>query len=289
MPGSRSDPPERTRPAVGKVLPWLETGEDTDTLAELEAHLTATLRDLAVTGKPRGGLLRTARRLQAMANQIRAAQMAVIAEFDRAAEQPSNVALEVSLGLAISKHTAQYQIGLAQALTTRLPQTLAAMRRGEIDSWKASRVYEPTAVLSDAKAREVDAIMAVRIPGKDPAGLRRSVNRVVAKVDPEGYAERMVPLLRQFDFARRRLTARMTGPVMDSGDGAATAVEPMTDKEFLWEPVRGRWSVRRREEEPGVRATFLPARWVNQELLHHGAEIALLRDLYRDLHPAQRD
>lgn len=22
--------------------------------------------------------------------------------------------------------------------------------------------------------------------------------------------------------------------------------------------------------------------WVNQELLHHGAEIALLRDLYRD-------
>ena len=25
--------------------------------------------------------------------------------------------------------------------------------------------------------------------------------------------------------------------------------------------------------------------WVNQELLHHGAEIALLRDLYRARHP----
>jgi hypothetical protein len=26
--------------------------------------------------------------------------------------------------------------------------------------------------------------------------------------------------------------------------------------------------------------------WVNQELLHHGAEIGLLRDLYRDSGPA---
>jgi len=26
--------------------------------------------------------------------------------------------------------------------------------------------------------------------------------------------------------------------------------------------------------------------WVNQEILHHGAEIALLRDLYRAMHSA---
>ncbi|MFD3533836.1 DinB family protein [Streptomyces sp. NPDC058664] len=202
---------------------------------------------------------------------------------------------------------------------------------------------------------------------------------------------RLVPLLDQFDFARRRLTDRMAGPVMDSGNGTDVEVGPMTDAEHLWEPGPGCWSVRRRADGPGPRATLLtgvgdwgrdtappphptpppfttiawrlshlsemlalradhtngghrltrddhPAGgdvasaltafdtaadawraallsaddtaldtvgystyphgsdpedpfveivwWVNQELLHHGAEIALLRDLYRLQHPA---
>ncbi|MER5297471.1 DinB family protein [Streptomyces pharetrae] len=68
---------------------------------------------------------------------------------------------------------------------------------------------------------------------------------------------RLSPLLRQYDFARERLTDRMTGPVMDSGDGADTEVGPMTDEEYLWEPVPGCWSIRPRVEGPGPRATFL--------------------------------
>ncbi|MBG0857054.1 DinB family protein [Streptomyces spinoverrucosus] len=68
---------------------------------------------------------------------------------------------------------------------------------------------------------------------------------------------RLVPLLEQFDFARERLTDRMTGPVMDSGDGTDTKVGPMTDEEYLWEPVPGCWSVRRRVDGPGPRATLL--------------------------------
>ncbi|MCX4986758.1 DinB family protein [Streptomyces sp. NBC_00572] len=201
---------------------------------------------------------------------------------------------------------------------------------------------------------------------------------------------RLVPLLDQFDFARQRLTDRMAGPVVDSGNGTDVAVGPMTDAEYLWEPGPDCWSVRRRTDGPGPRATVLtgvgdwgrdatPAPhptpppfttiawrlshlsellalradhtngghtltrddyavsgdvatavaafgtaagawrdallsaddaaldtvghstyphgsdpedpfletvwWVNQELLHHGAEIALLRDLYRLQHP----
>ncbi|WP_427917510.1 DinB family protein [Streptomyces sp. cg40] len=68
---------------------------------------------------------------------------------------------------------------------------------------------------------------------------------------------RLAPLLDQFDFARERLTARMAGPVMDSGDGTDTRVGPMTDEEYLWEPVPGCWSVRRRADGPGPRATVL--------------------------------
>ncbi|MFF4713335.1 DinB family protein [Streptomyces eurythermus] len=68
---------------------------------------------------------------------------------------------------------------------------------------------------------------------------------------------RLLPLLEQFDFAYRRLADRMTGPVVDSGDGSDTPVGPMTDDEYLWEPVPGCWSVRRREDGPGPRATSL--------------------------------
>ncbi|MFE0643692.1 DinB family protein [Streptomyces sp. NPDC058877] len=69
--------------------------------------------------------------------------------------------------------------------------------------------------------------------------------------------ERLVPLLDQFDFARKRLADRMAGPVVDSGNGTDVTVGPMTDEEYLWEPGPGCWSVRRHADGPGARATLL--------------------------------
>jgi hypothetical protein len=68
---------------------------------------------------------------------------------------------------------------------------------------------------------------------------------------------RLTPLLEQFAFACERLTGRLTGPVMDSGDGTETRTGPLTDEEYLWEPVPDCWSVRRRADGPGPRATSL--------------------------------
>jgi hypothetical protein len=68
---------------------------------------------------------------------------------------------------------------------------------------------------------------------------------------------RLIPLLQQFDFARGRLAGRLTGPVMDSGNGTDVEVASMTDEEYLWEPVPGCWSVRRRAAGPGPGATVL--------------------------------
>jgi DinB superfamily len=201
---------------------------------------------------------------------------------------------------------------------------------------------------------------------------------------------RLAPLLEQFDWGCLRLINRMTGPEVDSGNGAPVPATMMTDDEYFWAPVPGAWSVRRRAEGPGPRATRLAGAgewgrdsyadkepypppfttiawrlshltemlairadyttgsrsmtrenypvsgdaaaavgalaaaveawrgalvqcddkaldtigystypygsdaedmfidiiwWVNQEILHHGAEIALLRDLYREQHP----
>jgi hypothetical protein len=68
---------------------------------------------------------------------------------------------------------------------------------------------------------------------------------------------RLVPLLAQFDFGRTRLANRIVGPTVDSGDGSEVDVVPMTVDEYLWEPVPGCWSVRRRVAGPGSRATAL--------------------------------
>ena len=68
---------------------------------------------------------------------------------------------------------------------------------------------------------------------------------------------RLKPLLTQFDWACQRLASRMSGPATDSGDGVPVAAAPMTDEEYLWEPVPGCWSVRRRADGPGPDATEL--------------------------------
>ncbi|MFG2674644.1 DinB family protein [Streptomyces sp. NPDC048445] len=68
---------------------------------------------------------------------------------------------------------------------------------------------------------------------------------------------RLAPLLDQFDFGCERLLGRIGGPVVDSGNGVDVEAAPMTDAEYLWEPVPGCWSVRRRADGPGARATQL--------------------------------
>jgi DinB superfamily len=68
---------------------------------------------------------------------------------------------------------------------------------------------------------------------------------------------RLVPLLEQFDFARKRLADRMTGPEGDSGTGVSIEIAGMTDTEYLWEPVPDCWSIRPRAAGPGPGATVL--------------------------------
>ncbi|MCX5414751.1 DinB family protein [Streptomyces sp. NBC_00059] len=68
---------------------------------------------------------------------------------------------------------------------------------------------------------------------------------------------RLIPLLDQFDWACERLTNRLTGPFVDSGNGTDVEAPVLTDEEYLWEPVPGCWSVRRHSAGPGQGATVL--------------------------------
>ncbi|MFC4001725.1 DUF222 domain-containing protein [Prauserella oleivorans] len=122
--------------------------------------------------------------------RLQALQVRALAEYSASRDDAADVASEVALALAISENTARIKIGLARDLVTRLPETLGALSRGEIDLHKTSKMSEPTSVLSDSMAGEVDALVAGRLAGRDASSIRRMVNRAVQKVDPEGAAAR---------------------------------------------------------------------------------------------------
>ncbi|HEY3708291.1 MAG TPA: DUF222 domain-containing protein [Amycolatopsis sp.] len=122
--------------------------------------------------------------------RLEAEQAADVALFAAAGGSARSVTAELALELSVTERRAGADVALAQALTTRLPETFAAFRRGEIDAFKARMVFEPTIALSDELARQVDAIVATRLAGKNPSSLRAAVNRVVQKVDAEGYERR---------------------------------------------------------------------------------------------------
>lgn len=90
---------------------------------------------------------------------------------------------------------------------------------------------------------------------------------------------RLVPLLAQYDWACERLVHRLSGPAGDSGDGehieipaALIAADDAALDTVGWSDYPNGSD----PEDPFLDTVW----WVNQEVLHHGAEIALLRDLY---------
>ncbi|MFJ8916248.1 DUF222 domain-containing protein [Amycolatopsis sp. NPDC102389] len=97
---------------------------------------------------------------------------------------------EVALAFSVSRNHAFLLVETSCALVSRLPNTLAALERGDIDLFKASKVAQLTREVSDEVAALVDAWMAKRLAGRDPGAIRKSVDRAVQKFDRAGYEER---------------------------------------------------------------------------------------------------
>lgn len=72
---------------------------------------------------------------------------------------------------------------------------------------------------------------------------------------------RLRPLIEQFDRARELSQARLEGNGPTGSGGWRQAQPKLTDEEYLWEPVSGAWSVRRRQDAATAGA-FGPGEWV---------------------------
>ncbi|WP_215547736.1 HNH endonuclease signature motif containing protein [Amycolatopsis sp. CA-230715] len=94
----------------------------------------------------------------------------------------------VALSCNCTQAGAERKAALADALTSYLPRTLEALENGLIDEGMAAKVFEATACASQDVAREVDA--RVKFENKNSASLRRMVNTLLMRIDPEGYEAR---------------------------------------------------------------------------------------------------
>src|SRR4051812_34637110 len=72
---------------------------------------------------------------------------------------------EIALARRVSPHQGNRHLGVALALTRELPQTFAALSRGEISEWRATLVVRETAVLSAEHRLEVDRPLARHLSG----------------------------------------------------------------------------------------------------------------------------
>jgi len=166
------------------------------------------------------GRLSDARLLEAVAEvetavaALHARQMELLAEFSRrGADAREYAADELAARLAWTAFTAQRRLDDAEALTERLPNTLALLGAGLLDLPRARTVVTGTTELDDDCAAAVDEAIAAVAPDLTTTKLTRRVALEALAVDPQAAANRAKTARRG-----RRVTARPLG------DGCARLV-----------------------------------------------------------------
>ena len=119
-----------------------------------------------------------------------AQSLRVLADYAIACEGEEFFDAEIAAAMHWTPRWTTDQITLALDLATKLPRTLDALEKGEIDLYKARVLYERTLPLSADLAAEVEERVLVKAPGQTGAQMRQLTNRVVMRVDPEGHKER---------------------------------------------------------------------------------------------------
>ena len=169
------------------------------------AAFAARLRALETGTKDPAELMEQIRQLEVLKAASAAAQARATARFaaaQRAAQRAAGVpASEVGKGIAAqvglarreSPHAGGRHLGLAEALTTELPHTLAALEAGLISEWRATLIARETACLSVAHRAQVDAELAARPGGMGALGdkaIAAEARRIGYRLDPHAVTDR---------------------------------------------------------------------------------------------------
>ena len=153
--------------------------------------------------------------LERLKSAASAAQARVTATIASGGDPVRSIGAQVGLARHESPHRGRRLTTLSVALVHDLPETLAALERGDINEHRAQLIADGTRDLDADARRQVDAALATRLAqlGDRETGL--AVAREVMRTDPDGAAERC-----EQAQARRRVSGRWLG----DGTGLITAV-----------------------------------------------------------------
>ena len=110
-----------------------------------------------------------------------------------AGEQGAGVGAEIALARRESPARGGRLLGLAKALATEMPRTLAALQSGQLNEWRATLVVKETACLSAEDRCAVDEELAADTGSLAGAGDRAVIAAVRAAAyrrDPASVARR---------------------------------------------------------------------------------------------------
>lgn len=121
-----------------------------------------------------------------------------------AAARERSLAAQLGLARHESPHRGRRLLGLAHALTHDLPETYAALQRGDINEQRALIVASGSSDLSRADRLRLDAELAPRLPTLGDREIQLATQRLVLRLDPAGAV-----LRRERAHARRHVTTRL--------------------------------------------------------------------------------
>jgi hypothetical protein len=162
--------------------------------------------------------------------------LAAIAEYAarHGGSRPADEFAPVELGyeLHLTPMSAAEQMRYAATVTTRLPQTFAALAAGRIHPVHLRILEDETSVLSDEDAAKADEILAGAAPGMTFGELRSAAHKLVLTLDPEAARKRK-------EAARREAHVRPFREI--SGNGGMVARELPSDEVLAsWQHVEQR-------------------------------------------------
>jgi hypothetical protein len=146
---------------------------------------------------------------QVQIGHLQAIQLEQLAAYAQQTEGDEFAYLEVAALLHISEAAARRRLRFAVTLTRRLPETLAALRQGWIEEFKAQLIADAVEPLSDEHALLVESRVLDTAGRWTPTQLRNRLAKMVLAVDPEGAEERRRERMRS-----RRVESQPTEPGM---------------------------------------------------------------------------
>jgi len=220
--------PETSRLSLSDPCASIEHMFDTASFSPLRGpaaarvgELAGQLRDLeAVDARECVDLLDQLERLKATAA---AAQARVTAALDRTRQEqaearraadpgPSRRAnpdaglgSEIGLARHESPHRGRGFLRLSRALTHDLPETMAALDRGDINERRAEIIARETGDLTREQRLAADRELAPQLPELGDVELLRAARRIVIRIDEAGYLERRARAFRNRKVGSRGL------------------------------------------------------------------------------------